>query len=245
MQNIKIVSEATNENPFFVFYKSAGLPSAPIKKNDECAISLAVNQFPFLKNVCGKKENEFGLLHRLDTKAEGLLLVASTQESYDALFDFQKNNVIKKTYSCLCNIDKENAKKLDAFPICDFENIRDGSVILVSSFFRSFGKNQKVVRPVNENANFFAQKKMTKAKYETKIFFEKLQENYARVQCTITNGFRHQVRCHLAWLGFPVVGDENYNANFSGERLHFVCTVLSFPHPLTKKIVNIKVESFF
>jgi 23S rRNA-/tRNA-specific pseudouridylate synthase len=34
-----------------------------------------------------------------------------------------------------------------------------------------------------------------------------------QVVCRITEGFRHQVRCHLAWVGLPVVGDETYGVS--------------------------------
>lgn len=28
--------------------------------------------------------------------------------------------------------------------------------------------------------------------------------------CTITKGFRHQIRAHLAWIGQPIIGDVLY-----------------------------------
>ena len=45
-----------------------------------------------------------------------------------------------------------------------------------------------------------------------------------RIEACITNGFRHQVRCHLAWMGLPIIGDSLYNSNTDGEQLKFTAS---------------------
>lgn len=37
----------------------------------------------------------------------------------------------------------------------------------------------------------------------------------ALVLCKIAQGFRHQVRAHLAWAGLPILGDALYNADYA------------------------------
>ncbi|UKI54519.1 MAG: hypothetical protein L6V90_07365 [Treponema succinifaciens] len=58
-------------------------------------------------------------------------------------------------------------------------------------------------------------------------------------KCSIKEGYRHQVRSHLAWLGFPVRGDKLYNPLCSqNEEMQFFADCLKFPHPLTGKIIE-------
>ena len=55
-------------------------------------------------------------------------------------------------------------------------------------------------------------KKIGKLKlYKTNIKILKTTEENVEVICSITQGFKHQVRCHLAWCGLPIIGDKVYN----------------------------------
>ena len=86
MDKIKIIFEPDKNKPFLVIYKPKNLPSAPLNKNDKNnALSQAIQIFPEIQNVTGKKQIEYGLLHRLDTATDGLLLICTTQECYDFL----------------------------------------------------------------------------------------------------------------------------------------------------------------
>ena len=91
MDKIKIIFEPDKNKPFLVIYKPKNLPSAPLNENDKNnALSQAIQLFPEIQNVIGKKQIEYGLLHRLDTATDGLLLICTTQECYDFLFEQQK-----------------------------------------------------------------------------------------------------------------------------------------------------------
>jgi 23S rRNA-/tRNA-specific pseudouridylate synthase len=62
-----------------------------------------------------------------------------------------------------------------------------------------------------------------------------------RLAAETAHGFRHQVRCHLAWRGFPVIGDALYHPAYRGggrgetarRRTLFFASGLLFRHPLT------------
>lgn len=60
-------------------------------------------------------------------------------------------------------------------------------------------------------------------------------ESAITVRATITKGYRHQVRCHLAWCGLPIIADPLYNPTTeegqapSPSKMQFFATSLSFP----------------
>lgn len=50
------------------------------------------------------------------------------------------------------------------------------------------------------------------------------------VKATITKGYRHQVRCHLAWCGLPIVADPLYHPlEKTAPQMQFFATGLAFP----------------
>ena len=226
--NIEILKEPTADKPFLVIYKPKGLPSAPLNAEDtQNALSQAAAMFPNIKSVCGKKPIEYGLLHRLDTATDGLMVIAVSQESYDFLCTEQAEGRFIKTYTAECNILLDNAKLLGGFPP-DSPTLPE-----ISSYFRAYGEGRKEVRPVTEKSGKAALSKLGKAKlYTTKIEITRLSDTKARAICQITEGYRHQVRCHLAWAGYPVVGDPLYNSDKKkAENLMFSATKISFEYP--------------
>lgn len=237
MQKIEIVFEPTANKPFLVIYKPKGLASAPLNSEDsQNALSQAAAMFPQIKSVCGRKPIEYGLLHRLDTATDGLMVIAASQECYDFLNTEQTEGRFIKTYSAECDILPDNAQKLGGFPP-EFSAFSE-----VVSYFRPYAEGRKEVRPVTENSGKAALSKLGKQKlYTTKIQITKLSETRAKATCEITEGYRHQVRCHLAWIGYPVVGDTLYNSNYknyenpsdkkNAENLLFSATKISFEYP--------------
>jgi 23S rRNA pseudouridine1911/1915/1917 synthase len=53
------------------------------------------------------------------------------------------------------------------------------------------------------------------------------------LQVSLETGRQHQIRAHLAWLGYPVVGDSRYGT--AGERMGLHSLSLKILHPKTKK----------
>ena len=234
MNNIEIIKAPDSIKPYAIIYKPAGLPSAPLSNTDtENAFSKTAELFPKLLNVNGKKDIEHGLIHRLDTATSGLILIASSQECYDYLIEEQQKNKISKFYKALCNID---SNRLEGFPDFPFEISNKKSFDIVS-YFRPFGPGRKQVRPVTKDSGKAALEKIGKpVLYTTTIEILKSDfvKNIAEVECKITNGYRHKVRCHLAWAGLPVIDDILYNPsvkNESAEAMKFCATKIEFEYP--------------
>lgn len=89
-----------------------------------------------------------------------------------------------------------------------------------------------IVREVNPQGDYA----------KTQLFPEKYYENPAisLVRLKLFTGRTHQIRVHMSYLGYPLLGDELYGGNtklISRQALH--CTQLIFEHPITKKNINI------
>ena len=238
MEPIKVISPFTEENPFLIIYKPKGLPSAPLYEGDESALTQAVSLFPELKKVSGLKEVEHGLVHRIDTQTQGLLLIASTQKAFDSFVEQQKNGDFTKTYRALCRRMSLPFpfKMLNAL----LKNLR--ADFCVESCFRSWGKSAREVRPVFEWSSPASKKKGGSVLYKTCITLLKNEEGFYSAECSITRGFRHQVRTHLCAAGFPIAGDPLYDTmKTDSDEYFFEASSLSFIHPLSGKKIDVSV----
>lgn len=239
---IEIINSPDSLHPFLVLNKTAGLPSAPLHSGDESALTFALRDFPQIKEISGKKNVEHGLIHRIDTETSGLVLVALSQEFYDFMESEQNEGRFEKWYRADVQKDFSLYEKIDGFPLPPFsqneieKKIAENEMFFVESSFRKFGIRGKEVRPVSESSGKAARKKSGGTVYKTEIAF--LSEEKAVAH--ITKGFRHQVRCHLAWLGFPVAGDKIYNPasrekkeSEENEKMRFEAFKIKFMNPKT------------
>lgn len=201
-------------NDYLVVIKNASVPSSKGLTPNSVS-ELVEKDFPEIALVQGKKQNDGGLVHRLDTETSGLMLFAKNQGFYDFIMEAQSKNQFEKTYTAYCAIKSSDWKKIENF----------GSKS-IQSFFRSFGEKGAMVKPVFdlENETRANKKKCGKKLYETKIesvekflvkTFNQEEIILLKIKCKITQGFRHQVRSHLASQNLPVFGDKVYNPVFS------------------------------
>ena len=180
-----------------VFYKPAGLPTVPLKNGEgdtllsECALS-----YPEILSPWGRNSWEGSIIHRLDTPTSGLVLSPRNKEFYDYLSFLQSEDKILKTYRAEVS---EMEEKMEGFESCPYSFSQDGYVKIVSSF-RTYGPKGASVRPL------YKRRKGDERQYETEV--RRVDEN--NVDCVIKRGFRHQIRCHLSWLGLPIIGDQRY-----------------------------------
>ena len=67
----------------------------------------------------------------------------------------------------------------------------------------------------------------------------KKNENYSLLKAQIDTGRKHQIRVHLAYLGYPIVNDELYGVKENDQGLYLQCHHLKFTHPITHEIIDI------
>jgi 23S rRNA pseudouridine1911/1915/1917 synthase len=171
----------------------------------------------------GRKTIEGGLLHRLDYETQGLVLLARTDEALTALAAQQEKNEIVKEYDAVSAYTAGAA--LPGFPPYPELTSTDDSCIpegtIIESAFRPFGKGRKAVRPVNKG----------ETRYTTKICAVIQEGDKQFFRISITRGFRHQIRCHLAWIKRPLLNDPMYGGNCDGIFLALRASALSFADP--------------
>jgi 23S rRNA pseudouridine1911/1915/1917 synthase len=181
---------------YAVAYKPPRMHSAPLVKASADAGTLFewyAKIFPAVMNVAGKKALDGGLLHRLDFETHGLLLLAKNQSAMDHVNSLQEHDLFIKEYGALVR------GKADIPPF-------------VESYFRPFGRGRKEVRPVIDPQKNRKETAADRGKpYRTEILSaDGLDGDRMYLRLRLRRGFRHQIRCHLDWIGMPILNDPVY-----------------------------------
>ena len=253
------------ETPLYVLiYKPPGLPSAPLTQAEEpTLVQWCVRRFPEVGHIKGKKRIEGGLLHRLDTDTNGLVLFARTQEAYDSIILQQEWGQFVKTYRAWCEMREEAGHAVGpGFPPlpvtigCTLKGTIKAP-FFIESAFRPYGPGRRAVRPVvteMKRPGSIINKEISLDRgkpYKTTILSihsEPSQDRISLVDVQLERGFRHQIRCHLAWLGMPILGDRLYNPHGISswqeqEPLHLQAWAVEFRDPETGHPVRYELSS--
>jgi 23S rRNA pseudouridine1911/1915/1917 synthase len=208
---------------YLVLYKPPRMHTAPLRTGENgTLLAWIALRFPEVLRINGRKDIEGGLIHRLDYETHGLVLCARTEAAFQTLALEQESGNIIKEYDACCHTDcKQNQPGFS--PLSGELNlIQNGTVI--ESAFRPFGIERNAVRPVlNENTH-----RKTSALYRTEIFSYTETDKKGYLKIRIKKGFRHQIRCHLAWVGLPIQNDSLYGNGGKGGFLALRASAITF-----------------
>jgi 23S rRNA pseudouridine1911/1915/1917 synthase len=218
---------------YLVIFKPPRLHSVPLQhegkgqtESGTCSSLLdwCATQFPEVRLVHGKHLWEGGVLHRLDYEAQGLMLLTRTQEAFDALFAQQEAGLFIKDYTALST----PRPQLPGFPQPPSWY---GASWSIESGFRPFGPGRKAVRPVVVGTHVKELALDQGKPYQTEVSEACDLGDYVLFKLRLQRGFRHQVRCHLAWLGYPILNDTLYGGTDAGGVLCLHAHAISFLKP--------------
>jgi 23S rRNA pseudouridine955/2504/2580 synthase len=160
------------------------------------------------------------LAHRLDRETSGLLIVAKKRSALTRLHDMFRDGDISKRYLALVKGRWMNRLQHVKLPLHKYLTEEGERRVSVSDE----GKEaHSIVRLV--------------ARWE----------NFSLVEVELKTGRTHQIRVHLAHLGFPLAGDDKYGVfslnkdlqKAGLKRMFLHAGILRFPHPLTGAAIEL------
>ena len=179
-----------------IFYEDDNIIIIDKQKNTLCqedvnekinTLNNAIRKYCFENKLWdGSSLNEPSLIHRLDKNTTGLLIAGKNKEIVKILNEEMKNkNIIKKYIAFVHGNFKQEEMELKGY----IKKHNSKNIMIVSN-----KKSDEHFKPIHT--------------YLKKIYSS---NNYSILEVTISSGKKHQIRSHLSWYGFPIIGDYKYS----------------------------------
>ncbi len=205
-ENIKLDIVYENEN-LMIINKESGMVVHPGNGNYEHTL---VNALLYYTNNLSNNNDltRPGIVHRIDKDTSGLLVVAKNNKAHELLSQmFSKKQIKRKYIALIKGVLPNNHISIDA-PIGRDKVDR---------------KKMAVTDKNGKNAI-------------TNVNVLKRYKNYTLVECVLQTGRTHQIRVHLAYIGYPIYNDPVYQKKKTtsfGQFLHSY--EIEFEEPIKKE----------
>lgn len=162
-----------------------------------------------------KGEIRPGIVHRIDKETTGLLVVAKHAKALTNLSNQMKDKTAKRIYLALVEgVIPHNLGKIDA--------------------------------PIGRDPKYRQRMAVVEGGKPAVTHFQVLQRftDHTLIECELETGRTHQIRVHLNYIQYPIVGDPKYGRKKTdstyGQYLH--AKTLRFIHPKTGKEMEFHAE---
>ncbi len=168
-----------------------------------------------------------GIVHRLDKDTSGLMVISRNEKTYLNLVDQLKERTVTRKYSAFVVGEPSLSGVID--------------------------------KPIGRHPKFRTKQAVVRSGKEAISRFKKVMSirGYSLLEVSLETGRTHQIRVHLSYLGFPIVGDNAYGGRrkyakgtsenlrskinqFKRQALH--ASSLTFIHPSTEKALTFDCE---
>ena len=173
-----------------------------------------------------------GIVHRLDKDTTGLLIIAKDDLTHQALSEALSEREIKRYYLALVYGRPElKAGTIKTFIAKDkFDHTK---MVITKATGKSAVTHYRVLESFSS-------------------------DKFSLIECKLDTGRTHQIRIHLDYKGFPLIGEPVYNSTrnkytarldemhkklistFNRQALH--AYKLEFIHPITEELINLEID---
>jgi 23S rRNA pseudouridine1911/1915/1917 synthase len=158
-----------------------------------------------------------GIVHRIDKDTSGLIMVAKTDLAHQSLVAQLKEHSVERAYTAIVHgVIPHDHGTIDA-PIG-----RDPA-------------NRQRMAVVHQNSKHAV----------THFTVRRRFRDASVVECRLETGRTHQIRVHMKYIGYPLIGDPVYGLKknsyaISGQALH--ARIIGFTHPRTGERIRLEAE---
>ena len=161
------------------------------------------------------------LVHRLDRDTSGVLILAKKRTALTGLHEQLRDGAVRKHYLALVFGEWKDAKR----------NVK----VALHKYVSSSGERRVVVDEQGQQAH-------------TVFRLVRNYPGYSLLDAELKTGRTHQIRVHLAHVGYPIAGDDKYGdfdankrlAKAGLKRMFLHAASLEFSHPRSARTVHIE-----
>jgi 23S rRNA pseudouridine1911/1915/1917 synthase len=215
-----------------VINKPAGLTVHPGAGNHDQTLANALVNYS--KDNLSKIGGDFrpGIVHRLDKDTSGLIIIAKDDQTHQLLSEALSEREIKRYYLALVF----------------------GSPVLKAGTIKTH-----IAKHRHDHTKMVVTNASGKEAITHYVVIQSLLEGkFSLLECKLDTGRTHQIRVHLHYKGFPVMGDQLYNeaqnkylnrlspeqrllvSSFKRQALH--AYKLEFIHPITEEELEFEID---
>lgn len=149
-----------------------------------------------------------GIVHRIDKDTTGILIACKNDKAHNRIAEQLEKHSVTRRYYAICH--------------------------------NSFSVTEGTINaPIGRNPNDRKKMAVNYTNGKPAVTHYRVLENFqkhALIECRLETGRTHQIRVHMASIGHPILGDENYcnvknTYHLQGQTLH--AGVFGFIHPST------------